>query len=86
MNWTIKFSEKAQKEIKYLDHSIQRRIRDMVTHKLGYEANKFLIPLVGKFSGLYKFRVGDYRLICEKHDHELVVLVIKVKHRKEVYK
>lgn len=45
-----------------------------------------LVPLVGDKDGLYKFMVGDYRLLCAKDDDIFHVLVIKVKHRKEVYK
>jgi mRNA interferase RelE/StbE len=45
-----------------------------------------LIPLTGDKANLYKFRVGDYRLLCLRDDEKLHVLVIKVKHRKDVYK
>ena len=44
------------------------------------------IPLVGEFVGYYKFRVGDYRLICSKEDDKLVVIVVEIGHRREVYK
>ncbi len=86
MTWTLEFSAKAEKEIKALDQQIQRRIRDSIKEKLVSNPNHFLIPLVEKFSGLFKFRIGDYRLICEKYDHKFLVIVIKVKHRKEAYK
>ena len=86
MTWIIEFSEKAQKEIKFLDRQVQIRIRDVVKEKLATDPNRFLIQLVGKFTGLFKFRVGDYRLICEKHDSKFIVIIIKVKHRREAYK
>jgi mRNA interferase RelE/StbE len=44
-----------------------------------------LIPLLGDKSGFYKFRVGDYRLLCAKEDDKYIITVVKVKHRKEVY-
>jgi len=45
-----------------------------------------LIPLAGDKAGLYKFRVGDYRLLCSRDDDTLHVLVVKVKHRKDIYR
>ncbi|GAB5040991.1 type II toxin-antitoxin system RelE family toxin [Bartonella henselae] len=43
-------------------------------------------PLKGQFSGLWRYRVGDYRILCELYDKELVVLVLAVGHRKNIYK
>ncbi len=44
-----------------------------------------LRDLKREFKKYYKFRVGDYRLICDKQDNTLVIFVITVKHRREVY-
>ena len=43
-------------------------------------------PWFGEFSGLWKYRVGTFRLICEIRDGELIVLVIELGHRGEIYK
>lgn len=40
----------------------------------------------GAWTGHWRYRVGDYRLLCELRDGELVVLVLKVGHRREVYR
>jgi mRNA interferase RelE/StbE len=45
----------------------------------------YLEPLTGDFTGYYKFRVGDYRLICAKEDDKLTVIIIEMGHRREVY-
>lgn len=42
-------------------------------------------PLAGKLHGLWRYRVGNYRLICEIQNEKLVVLVIKIGHRRDVY-
>ncbi len=42
--------------------------------------------LVGEFSGLWKYRIGNFRLICELQDDKLVVLVVELGHRREIYK
>ena len=41
--------------------------------------------LQGEFSGLWRYRVGDYRLICEIRENELVILVLEIGHRKNIY-
>ena len=41
--------------------------------------------LVGELSGLWKYRIGNFRLICEIQDAKLTVLVVELGHRKEVY-
>lgn len=43
-------------------------------------------PLVGHLRGLWRYRVGDYRIICDIYDDELVVIVLDVGHRREIYK
>ena len=42
--------------------------------------------LVGNKSGLWRYRIGDYRVICEIQDKEVIVLVLDVGHRREIYK
>ncbi len=84
--WKIVFNKDSNKELFKLSCEVRKRIQKSVNEKLAKNPNHFLIPLVGKFSGLYKFRIGDYRLICEKHNHKLIVVVVKIGNRKEVYK
>lgn len=86
MKWTLEFSKKAEKQFKKLDKTIQSRIKKAVLERLIINPKLALIPLIGDKVGFYKFRVGDYRLLCSKDDEKLYVLVVKVKHRKEVYK
>ena len=42
--------------------------------------------LVGNYSGKWRYRVGDYRVICKIEDEELIVLALEVGHRKKIYK
>ena len=86
MTWTFEFSKKAEKQFKKLDDIIQSRIKRAVFERLVTNPKLVLIPLTGDKANLYKFRVGDYRLLCLRDDQKLHVLVIKVKHRKDVYK
>ena len=43
------------------------------------------MPLTGNWKGLWRFRMGDYRVICEIDDGKFVILVVMVGHRKEIY-
>ncbi|MCF6320765.1 MAG: type II toxin-antitoxin system RelE/ParE family toxin [Rhizobiaceae bacterium] len=86
MAWKYKFSKDAQKQLRKLDSKIQSRIKKVIYEKLVLNPQLNLLPLAGDMKGLYKFRVGDYRLLCVKQDEELCILVVKVKHRKEVYR
>ncbi|WP_338024818.1 type II toxin-antitoxin system RelE/ParE family toxin [Anaerococcus marasmi] len=42
--------------------------------------------LVGQYKGLWRYRIGSYRVICDIRDDELIVLAIDIGHRKEIYK
>lgn len=86
MKTIIIFSKRAQKELEKLDRAVQTRIDVAVKEKLEKDSAKHLISLTGSLHGLYKFRVGDYRLICKKEEEKLVVLVVTIQHRGEVYK
>ena len=86
MDWQVIFTKKSQKQINALDKQIQSRLKKAILTKLMVNPSAFLEPLVGDLGGYYKFRVGDYRLICSKEEEKLVVIVIEVAHRREVYK
>ncbi|MEY2888301.1 MAG: hypothetical protein RL027_641 [Pseudomonadota bacterium] len=83
----IIFSEEAKKSIKKIDKNI---ILKIIT-KFENDLLKFVNPRdFGKAlkgdAKLWRYRVGDYRIICEINDNTLVVLIITVGHRKEIYK
>lgn len=83
--WQIEFTTKAAKEVKLLDKPIRTRIKKAIEEKLLKNPSQHLIPLTGDMLGLYKFRVGDHRILCEKKENKFIILVVKVKHRKNVY-
>lgn len=87
MAWTIKFDKKAFKEFTNLDKAIQKKI-DKLLLKLKESSNPRVTgqQLKGNKQAYWRYRVGDYRLICSIEDAILTVLVLRVQHRKEVYK
>ena len=82
----IVFSEKAEKQFLKLDHPIQKQIQKFVKRleqtKNPRETGKML---VGHLLGFWRYRVGNYRLICRIQDKELVIIVVEVGHRRKVY-
>ena len=84
--YKIEFEQKAKKQFYKLSREIQVRLTKAIIEKLSKNPKEYLIPLTGDKSGLYKFRVGDYRLLCSRDDDKLCVLVVKVKHRREAYR
>ncbi len=85
MSWKIEFTKAATKQVQRLDHSVQIRIKKAIEEKLKVNPDLYLIGLLGELSDLYKFRVGDYRLLCSKDGKKLIIHVIAVGHRSEVY-
>ena len=83
--WQIEFTEKADKEFAKLSPETKKRIDKALYGKLLKNPNIHLEPLVADFHGFYKFRVGNYRIICVKENRKLIITVVKIAHRKEVY-
>ena len=86
MGWKIEIARSALKVLKRLDPQDARRIRNYL-RKLGELGNPRLKgkPLKGHLGEFWCYRVGDYRIICDIQDDKLVVLVLRIGHRREVY-
>lgn len=83
--WTIEWDDAAKKQLKKLDRFIQRRILDYLDDKVIQSPCTFGKELLGNKAGLWRYRIDDYRIICRIENHNLVVLVLGVGHRKEIY-
>lgn len=86
MTWEVELSPDAAKWLRNADPQIARRIRDalraITTLDNPRDRGK---SLSAALSGLWRYRVGDYRIICDLHDARLVVLVIDIDHRSRIY-
>jgi addiction module toxin, RelE/StbE family len=80
------FSDEAEKQITKLDKPIQKRIFDYMADvaKLANPRDRGKM-LVGNLLGYWRYRVGNYRLLCKIRDQELVIYVVEVGHRRDVY-
>lgn len=82
--WKIQYTQKAVKSLKKLNPNVLENLRVAIEElKSKPDLGK---QLTGPLKGLRSLRVGDFRIIYKKEIQELVVLVIAVGHRKEVYK
>ena len=88
MAWTVEFLESAGHSLAKLGREDQRRILKFVRERLegGENPRRFGKPMQGNHAGRWRYRVGDYRLICNIKDGKLLVLVLAVGHRSGVYR
>ena len=86
--WTIRFSDEALKTLKKLDRYTVVLIDSWIAKHLENceDPRAFGKPLVANRKGEWRYRIGDYRMLCEIKDNVLLILVIKIGHRSNVYK
>lgn len=88
MAWAIEYAELARDQLKKLDKQHARRILDFMDKRIAplgdpRSTGKALRGPMGEF---WRYRVGDFRIICQIRDKALVVLVVRIGDRKEVYR
>ena len=89
MAWLIRFCAEAEKELRKLDPPVAGRVITFLRDRVGKLENPRSIgeTLQGKkFGELWKYRAGDLRIIARIEDRELLILVVRVGHRKQVYR
>ena len=88
MAWKVEYTESARGQLKKLDKQIARRILDFMDERIADSQNPRSngTALTGAFGGLWRYRIGDYRIICDIQDETLRVLVLQVGNRREVYR
>ena len=87
MCWVYRFDERAFKELRKLGKQAQREILNYLDERVAGEGDprRFGKGLKADLAGLWRYRVGDYRILCQIQDGELLVLVVAVGHRRENY-
>jgi len=85
--WTIEFDPAAKKELAKLDKPIAKRILAYLKERVSEDPRMLGAALRGpKLGEFWKYRVGDYRIICRIEDGRLCVLVVRIGSRREVYR
>ncbi len=85
MTWEIKWDDRARKELRSLNPPYQKKILAYLRTRATENPRNFGKQLSGNQVGLWRYRIEDFRVICQLRDDELTVLVVAVGHRKEIY-
>lgn len=86
--YQVRYSKKAQKQIKKLDKSVQRFLFSWIDKHIDGSDNprQFGKGLSGNHAREWRYRIGDYRLICDIEDDKLIILALEFGHRMDIYK
>lgn len=85
--WRVEYSKKAQKQIKKLDKTIQRLLIAWIEKHLEGTDNprRQGKGLTGERAREWRYRIGNYRIICDIQDSRMIILALEVGHRKNIY-
>jgi mRNA interferase RelE/StbE len=86
--WRVEFDRAAARELRKLGVDAERRVLAYLRTRIGGggDPRRLGQPLTGDRQGFWRYRVGDYRIVAAIEDDRLVVLVVTVGHRREVYR
>ena len=87
MAWNVEFTSTAAKQLRKLDRKWQAIILDYLEDEVAGLSDPRTRGkgLVGDRKGIWRYRVGDYRVLCQILDAELLILAVTIRHRKDVY-
>lgn len=85
--WKIEYSEKAARELLKIDRQAAKRIKKYLDERIATDEDprRFGEGLTENLAGLWKYRIGNFRVIADIQEHKIVVLVVRVGHRSKVY-
>ena len=88
MAWLIKFDDAAQKDLTKIDKPLAKRITAFLRERISVMDNPRSIgePLKSSRGDLWRYRLGNYRIICEINDDAVCILVVKIGNRRDVYR
>ena len=87
MAWTIEYDPRVERDLRGLDKRIQREILDYMDSRIALSDDPRSLGKALRHSkkGLWRYRVRDYRIICEIQQERVVVLVVAIGHRSKIY-
>ena len=85
--WRVEFDADAARDLRKLGHEARRIVLAYLRNRIATseDPRRFGRALTGDLKGLWRYRVGDYRIVASIEDDRLIVLVVTVGHRREVY-
>ena len=88
MAWQIEFTPEAEKQLSKIDRQSAKRIINYLSERIApiEDARTAGKALKGVLREFWRYRVGNYRIICQIEDDRLLVLVVRTAHRSDVYR
>ena len=88
MTWTVEWDDKARRELRKLNRSTQGDILRYFRERIMVDDDprRFGKALKHELQGLWRYRIGDYRVVCQIQDEQLIVLALSVGHRRNIYR
>lgn len=88
MGWRIAFAQTAERELRKIGRTDQARIVAFLERRLALRDNPREIgeALAGEWTGYWKYRVGDWRLIAQINDSEIIIMIVRIGHRGAIYR
>lgn len=85
--WRLRFSKRADKQLSKMDPGVRRIVVSWLIKNIDgcTDPRAHGKGLTGNRAGEWRYRIGDYRVLCEIKDDELLVLAIEIGHRREIY-
>jgi mRNA interferase RelE/StbE len=85
--WRVEFDRDAARDLRKLGKSVQAEILRYLRTRIATteDPRRFGKPLTGELKGLWRYRVGGFRIVAKIEDERFIVLVLTVGHRREVY-
>ena len=87
-SWRVELDEAAAKELRKLGAPDRQRILRFLRERLGTkdDPRRLVTALTGFFAGLWRYRIGDWRVIAAIEDERITVAVLRIGHRREIYR
>ena len=83
--WQIEWHPEALRELKALDYDVQLKIRSYLMDRAAVSPYYLSENIMGDGSGLFRYRIGNHRIICRLVDNRIVISVIKIGYRNKTY-
>ena len=86
IKYQLKITSKAQKDFKKLDPQIRKIISQAILKLETNRTPQQFKPLMGKDIAQFRLRIGDYRVLYDIYDEDKIVLILRIGHRKDIYR
>ena len=83
--YRVVYLDSVEEDLKKLDRPVLKRVLDKIEKHLAKDPKNLGKALTGPFKGLWRYRVGDFRVIYRISEDEILILVLRIGHRRNIY-